>query len=200
MKKNILLGIILCLSTTICACGNDAPSSGTYDKPKVITKEERDAQQAQEQPQEQEQQNETETVYALGDTANLKDWSITITDMAIVDSIIVDFLEYTPSADDSLYLNVFATVTNNGKKADSFLSDFAMSNDVVAKIIYSDGYEFTPSDFLGYDRDFHYSAINPLSSFSGEIIFAVPTVVANSTEPLIIRFSCGGEKVEFKLR
>jgi len=209
MKKSILFGMIFCLSTSICACGNKTPSAGTYEKPKMVLKEEQQEQeqeQAQEQEQEQEQQEdtstqeETETMYTFGETANLKDWSITVTDMSIVDSIKIDFLEYTPSADDSLYLVVYATATNNGKKADTFLSDFPMSNDVIAKAIYSDGYEFTASDFLGYEHDFHYSAINPLSSLSGEVIFAVPEVVANSTEPLIIRFSCGSEKVEFKLR
>lgn len=214
MKKSIVFGIIFCLCASICACGSKTSSStATYDKPKMVLKEEQEKEEEEEeeenqqqqeqteQPQEQPQQSEeSEAIYNIGDTANLKHWSITVNDMAILDSIVMDFGQYTPSTDNGKYLNVFISVTNNGKTSDSFLSSFTTSDDVIAKIIYGDGYEFTASNLLGYDYDMHDTGINPLSSLTGEIAFSVPEVVSNSTEPLLIRFSCGGEKVEFKLR
>ncbi len=210
MKKNILFGIMILLSVGISACGNKAPSAGTYDKPKMVLKEEleqqnedeqeQDENESDEQSQEQEQQNESETIYNIGDTANLKDWSITVNDMAILDNIVMDFGQYTPSSDNNKCLDIFVSVTNNGKSSNSFLSSFPMSDDVIAKVIYGDGYEFTASNLFGYDYDMHDSGINPLSSLTGEIVFSIPEVVANSTESLIIRFSCENEKVEFKIR
>ncbi len=210
MKKNILFGIMILLSVGISACGNKAPSAGTYDKPKMVLKEEleqqnedeqeQDENESDEQEQEQEQQNESETIYNIGDTANLKDWSITVNDMAILDNIVMDFGQYTPSSDNNKCLDIFVSVTNNGKSSNSFLSSFPMSDDVIAKVIYGDGYEFTASNLFGYDYDMHDSGINPLSSLTGEIVFSIPEVVANSTESLIIRFSCENEKVEFKIR
>lgn len=206
MKKNILFGIMILLSVGISACGNKAPSAGTYDKPKMVLKEELEQQNEDEQEQdenesdEQEQQNESETIYNIGDTANLKDWSITVNDMAILDNIVMDFGQYTPSSDNNKCLDIFVSVTNNGKSSNSFLSSFPMSDDVIAKVIYGDGYEFTASNLFGYDYDMHDSGINPLSSLTGEIVFSIPEVVANSTESLIIRFSCENEKVEFKIR
>ena len=152
MKKNILFGIMILLSVGISACGNKAPSAGTYDKPKMVLKEEleqqnedeqeQDENESDEQSQEQEQQNESETIYNIGDTANLKDWSITVNDMAILDNIVMDFGQYTPSSDNNKCLDIFVSVTNNGKSSNSFLSSFPMSDDVIAKVIYGDGYEF----------------------------------------------------------
>lgn len=90
--------MILCLSTTICACGNDAPKGGTYDSPKLVSKEELNAQQEQEeqQAQPQEEQKDIEETSsdngAINDTCTvaIKDYVLS-TDMEGKDVIIVNF-------------------------------------------------------------------------------------------------------------
>ncbi len=58
MKKNILFGIMILLSVGISACGNKAPSAGTYDKPKMVLKEELEQQNEDEQEQDENESDE----------------------------------------------------------------------------------------------------------------------------------------------
>ncbi len=95
---------------------------------------------------------------------------------------------------------VTATAENTGKEADTFLPSFGLNDDVSAKVLYGDGYEFSLTQLLGYSKDLINSTINPLSSKEGDIAFELPNSVADSTEPLIIEFSSGNNNVDFALR
>ena len=75
-----------------------------------------------------------------------------------------------------------------------------MNDDVSAKVLYGDGYEFSLTQLMGYSKDLISSTINPLSTKEGDIAFELPNSVADSTEPLIIQFSAGNDKVNFALR
>ena len=133
-------------------------------------------------------------------SAELKDWSINVTDVKIVDSIAGSLGSFSPKEEGNTYLQVFVTVDNIGKTADSFLPSFAIGDDIIAKVLYSDGYEFTASNLLGYTNDLHDSSINPLSSKTGEIVYEIPSQVADSEEALLLQFSSGNESVTFNLR
>ena len=98
------------------------------------------------------------------------------------------------------FIQVFVTVNNDGKQADRFLPSYSIGDDVNAKILYSDGYEFTATNLLGYSNDLHDSTINPLSSQTGEIAFEIPSTVAESTDELLIQFSSGNDTLKFKVR
>lgn len=130
----------------------------------------------------------------------LKDWEISVTSMQIVDSIAADYGQFSPDEEGSEYVQVFVTVNNNGKEADSFLPSFGIGDDVYAKMFYGDGYEFSASNLLAYSNDLHDSTIIPLSSKTGEIAFAVPELVATSADELLIQFNSGNDDVKFKLR
>ena len=147
MKKKIaalLLGMAMCLSVTACGGGNDR-SDKTDDTAKTEqsedsasdaedseeTKEDaasddkdksEDPEQAgdageQETPEEPE---EEEKIYNIGETATLKDWDISVTDVQIVESIAADYGSFSPDEEGNRYVQVFATITNNGKQAGSF--------------------------------------------------------------------------------
>lgn len=163
---------------------------------------ETDSQEETEAPQEEESQQEEsdETIYEIGGSASLQDWTISVTDAKIVDSVSGDYLSYNPNEEGNKYLQVFVTVNNDGKKADSFLPSFGIGDDVSSKVLYSDGYEFTATNLLGYNNELHDSTINPLSSQTGEIFFEIPGTVAESTEELIIQFSSGNDTLKFKIR
>lgn len=227
MKKKIaalLLGMAMCLSVTACGGGNDK-SDKTEDTAKTEqsedsasdaedseeTKEDaasddkdksEDPEQAgdageQETPEEPE---EEEKIYNIGETATLKDWDISVTDVQIVESIAADYGSFSPDEEGNRYVQVFATITNNGKQAGSFLPMIGMGDDVSVKVLFGDGYEFASVNLLGYSNDLHDSKVNPLSSQTGEIAFDVPETVASSEEELLIQFNSGNDSVKFKLR
>lgn len=117
-----------------------------------------------------------------------------------MDSIAGSLGSFSPKEEGNTYVQVFVTVKNTGKTADSFLPSFCIGDDVNAKVLYSDGYEFTASNLLGYTNDLHDSTINPLSSKTGEIVYEIPSEVVNSEEPLLLQFSSGNDTVAFNLR
>lgn len=141
-----------------------------------------------------------ETIYNIGDSAALKDWEITLSDMKIVESISADYVSYKPDEAGNQYAQVFVTVANNGKEAASFLPSFGFDDDVSVKLLFGDGYEFIASNLMGYEAEMHNATINPLSSQSGEIAFAIPETVVNSEDEIIIQFKSGDDTLKFKVR
>lgn len=148
----------------------------------------------------EEEEQKEETVYNIGETAALKDWEITVTDMKIAESIAADYGSFSPNDEGNKYVQVFVTATNNGKQAEDFLPLVGMGDDVNAKVVFGDGYEFVSTNLLGYGNDMHGSKVNPLSSQSGEIAFEVPEAVHASEDELQIHFLAGNDVVKFKIR
>lgn len=148
----------------------------------------------------QDEEQEEETVYNIGETATLNDWEIAVTDMKIVESIAADYGSFTPNDEGNKYVQVFVTAKNNGKEAKDFLPVIGMGDDVNAKVVFGDGYEFVATNLLGYGNDMHGSKVNPLSSQSGEIAFEVPEAVHASEDELQIHFLSGNSVLKFKIR
>lgn len=209
MKRKAFTILLLCaltISITACAGGKKAsePALSTDTNEPVITEETATVQETttieETTTEETTFADKDDIPYALGNSAELKDWSINVTDVKIVDSIAGSLGSFSPKEEGNTYLQVFVTVDNIGKTADSFLPSFAIGDDIIAKVLYSDGYEFTASNLLGYTNDLHDSSINPLSSKTGEIVYEIPSQVADSEEALLLQFSSGNESVTFNLR
>ena len=177
-------------------------SNSEKDDTQESDSEKDDTQESDNTNSETESQPEenSETIYEIGNSASLKDWTITVTDAQIVDSIAANYGSFSPNEEGNKYVQVFATVNNDGKQADRFLPTIGMGNDVNVKVLYSDGYEFTATNLLGYNNDLHDSTINPLSSQTGEIAFEIPSTVADSEDELLIQFSSGNDVLKFKIR
>ena len=79
-------------------------------------------------------------------------------------------------------------------------NNIGYGDDVSAKLLYGDGYEFSATNLMGYSNEMHDASINPLSSQSGEIAFEIPESVVNSTDEILIQFSSGNDKIQFKVR
>lgn len=225
MKRKIVTLLLMCaLSVNFSACGNNTGNDATSNTPENKNENPTDADEnskledinpeedrkdadntepeskdaaSEEEPKPEEN---PEIIYNIGDSASLKDWTINVTDAQIVGSIAADYGTFNPNEEGNKYIDVFATVTNDGKQADNFLPSYGFGDDVNAKILYSDGYEFSATNLLGYDSDLHDSNINPLSSQTGEIAFEIPSTVADSAEELLIQFSSGNDKITFKIR
>ncbi len=175
---------------------DDAPKDAPED-PSKEPQEEREGED--EEPQESAEESDAE-IFQMGSTATLGEWEISVTDFAFTTTIDNGYGSFVPD-DGSQYGVVHVTVTNTGKTAATFLSSFGInSSNTHAKILYADGYEFSPTTLLGYDGDMHDTSLNPLASKSGQIAFEMPESVVNSTEPLSVEFSTMLDDVTFALR
>ncbi len=205
-KLFILMGLLLCLSFSACG-SDDADNKSSNDND--VQNSTSNASQNQEtekvediatEKEEETAESDTDTVYNIGESAALGDWEISITDVQFVESISADYGKFSPDSADSKFVWVFATVVNNGKQADNFLPSYGFGDDVNAKVLYGDGYEFSATNLLGYSKEMHDSVINPLSSKDGEIAFEVPNSVTDAEDELLVKFSSGNDSISFKLR
>lgn len=143
---------------------------------------------------------QSENQYNVGDTASLKNWEINVIDMQIVDSINMEFSHFSPKEEGNKFIQISLSISNLGKRSDTFLPYVQYGDSVRARIKFKNDYEFTATNLLGYENDLHNSTINPLSSRTGEIVFEIPSAVADSADELILEFISGREIVKFKLR
>lgn len=197
MKKTKLIVVTAAVSCVLMACAESStPTTTTSASTEAVT--ESIAETTAEESTDVEKETASETV-PMGQTAPLNNWNITVSNMKILESIDDGYGSFIPD-EGNKYLLVTATAENTGKEADTFLPSFGLNDDVSAKVLYGDGYEFSLTQLLGYSKDLINSTINPLSSKEGDIAFELPNSVADSTEPLIIEFSSGNNNVDFALR
>ncbi len=199
MKKKFIVLLGIMASLLLAACSSTA-ANVDGEAQSTSVEENANASSEAEQSEPEETGEEGEAVYAISESAILKDWEISVTDMQIVDTIAADYGTFSPNESGNKYVQVFVTVYNNGKQADNFLPTYGFGDDVHAKVLYGDGYEFSATNLLGYSNELHDSTINPLSSKTGEIAFEVPETVAGSTDELILEFISGSDAVKFKIR
>lgn len=213
MRKKSLIVLGLLLSFSIAACGGNSSVTNNENDSVAVESTEKtsandvdtsetigDSDKSESESVETESAEAEEVIYNLGEAAQLKDWEITVTNTQIVDSISADYGSFTPNEEGNKFVQVFVTVENKGKQAGKFLPSFGYGDDVSAKLLYGDGYEFTATQLLGYSNDLHDSTVNPLSSQSGEVAFEIPETVASATDELIISFSSGNDIINYKLR
>lgn len=139
--------------------------------------------------------------YAIGETATLGDWEITVTACDFKDKISDSsgYGQFAPD-DGNKFIVISASITNNGKQSETFLPSFATNTDISAIINYNGGYEYQMTNLLGLDSMLVDSSMNPLTSKSGIIVFEAPDAVVSGSESLILQFSAGEEIVSFALR
>ncbi len=214
MKKKtiLLLGVLGCLVFSGCAVsGIDKTAQNNSETQTTAADDAQGNEDAagddtetsvddQTEAGEDEEAQDTDAVYNVGDSADLVDWQITVKDIKIVDSIAANYGSFSPNTEGGKFVQLFVTVVNNGKKADNFLPSYGFGDDVNAKVLYGDGYEFSATNLLGYDNELHDSTINPLSSKDGEIVFEIPENVSSGTEELYVQFKSGNDIIKFKIR
>lgn len=193
MKKALITTSILSVMILSTACGGNTAQNTQNTSESTTT-------QSTEAPEITTETIDTNEI-GLNETGNLSTWAITVEKISFEDKISDnEFTAFTPDSEGNKFLAITLKVENIGKEADQFLPSFSLSNDVNAKVLFGDGYEFSMTNLLGYEKNLVDSTINPLSSQSGEIFFEVPEKVYNSEEPLILNFSADQETLKVKLR
>lgn len=197
MKNKIttLVTVALCAFLLFTGCSNKGSASApSQSKPNSTADS---VESTESKPAESEPPKETNL--AINDSATLGDWEIIVTDAKVVDSIAASYGSFIPD-DGNKYIQVFISISNNGKKADTFLPIIAYGDAVTTKLIYGEDYEFSSSNLFGYDLDLHNASLNPLSTKEGELAFTVPDKVAGADGELLITFKSGNDDITFKIR
>lgn len=196
MKKSRMAMLIFASAAVLSACGGSATQEAEATTQAVETTESAT-----------EASTEAETTAAettaseipMGQTATIDCWDITVSQMQILDAVSNGYGQFEPD-EGNKYLLISLSAANNGKESAKFLPSFSMSDDITAKLIYGDGYEFDQTNLIGYDRSMLDCVVNPLSSAEGDIAFEIPNTVAESTDKMILEFSCGNDKLDFVIR
>lgn len=137
----------------------------------------------------------------LGETGTISNWNVTINKISFKDQVSDnEFTAFTPDSEGNKFLIIELQAENTGKEAAQFLPSFSINDDINAKVFFGDGFEFSMTNLLGYEKNLLDSTINPLSSKSGEIAFEVPKKVYDSKEALTLNFSAGNDELIVKLR
>lgn len=211
MKKNILLVLSL-LAIVLSGCA--APAATAPDNSTELESLKAQVEELQKENTDLKKQLETtvaETTLAetdsqstgnviqMGEADTLGDWSVTASTTQTVDSIPDGYGTFSPDAGNK-YLVISISVTNNGKTADTFLPSFGMGDDVQAKLLYGDGYEFSATQLLGYSKSLHDQTLNPLSTKEGDIAFEIPDSVASATDEIVLQLKAGNNSLNIKVR
>lgn len=188
MKKHYFLTTVSIICCMLSACASNA-ETGTNE---TTT--------AQETAAEETTQEETEAqAISIGTAGTIGDWTITVDNVQILTTVPDGYVEF--NADEgNQYLLISLTATNEGKEAGRFMPSFGMTDDISAKVIYGDGYEYTQTNLMGYSKSMMDSTINPLSTKSGDLAFELPDSIANSGEPLTLEISAGSDTIDFAIR
>ena len=148
-----------------------------------------------------EQKEAPEGLIGCNEEVEIGDWGATMTGYSFEDEWSDGFLTY--SADDgNKYLLVDLTVTNNGTKADTFVTKYyAYDGDIEAKIYYQDKYEYQINNFMGsVGDDLSSLSIKPLETKEGSLIFKVPDTVASEDGSVTMELTLNKDVYNFQIK
>nr|DAD70869.1 MAG TPA: protein of unknown function DUF5067 [Siphoviridae sp. ctvok7] len=139
------------------------------------------------------------TNLAIGDTAEIGDWSVSVTGFEFSTQINNGYGYFSPD-DGNQYAVVSMSVTNNGSSMDTFWPSYSFGDDIKGIVIYDGQYEYSSVQLLAYDEDLHDESMNPLTTANGVIAFEVPEAVTSGSGTLVITISDGSASATFDLR
>lgn len=211
-KKNLIITMVTSLILSGCSAPTTADSSDNSAELESLKAQVESLQNENSSLKSQaettvspEENTETSTgnaadSFSVGENVSLKDWNITVTNVQITDAVSENqYVSFKPE-NENKYLVVDMTVTNNGKNAASFLPSFGFGDDISAKILYQNEYEFSSTNLLGYSKELHDTTVNPLSTKNGSVAFEIPNSIADSDEELILVIQSGNDTVNIKVR
>lgn len=148
-----------------------------------------------------DQKEAPEGLIGCNEEVEIGNWVATMTGYSFEDEWSDGFLTY--SADDgNKYLLVDLTVTNNGTKADTFVTKYyAYDGDIEAKIYYQDKYEYNINNFMGsVGDDLSSLSIKPLETKEGSLIFKVPDTVASEDGSVTMELTLNKDVYNFQIK
>jgi len=192
MKKHFAPTLVFVLILAVSACSSpipdDAPPVGNPTESKADTSAPETAPQT--------------TALKAGDMAKIGDWEITVESFTLEDRIGRPIGSISPANDGEKYIAAHMTVKNIGKSGQTFLKSDPSSDDIQAKIVYQDEYEYKPSsrasEYLPEER-LHGLSFNPLTERSGFLAFTVIEEAVESIDSGMLKMTITqeNESVEY---
>lgn len=148
-----------------------------------------------------DQKEAPEGLIGCNEEVEIGDWIATMTGYSFEDEWSDGFLTYS-AGDGNKYLLVDLTVTNNGTKADTFVTKYyAYDGDIEAKIYYQDKYEYNINNFMGsVGDDLSSLSIKPLETKEGSLIFKVPDAVASEDGSVTMELTRNKDTYNFQIK
>lgn len=148
-----------------------------------------------------EQTEAPEGLIGCNEEVEIGDWVATMTGYSFEDEWSDGFLTYS-AGDGNKYLLVDLTVTNNGTKANTFVTKYyAYDGDIKSKIYYQDKYEYQINNFMGsVGDDLSSLSIKPLETKEGSLIFKVPDAVASEDGSVTMELTLNKDTYNFKIK
>lgn len=148
-----------------------------------------------------DQKEAPEGLIGCNEEVEIGDWVATMTGYSFEDEWSDGFLTYS-AGDGNKYLLVDLTVTNNGTKADTFVTKYyAYDGDIEAKIYYQDKYEYNINNFMGsVGDDLSSLSIKPLETKEGSLIFKVPDAVASEDGSVTMELTLNKDVYNFQIK
>lgn len=148
-----------------------------------------------------DQKEVPEGLIGCNEEVEIGDWVATMTGYSFEDEWSDGFLTYS-AGDGNKYLLVDLTVTNNGTKADTFVTKYyAYDGDIEAKIYYQDKYEYNINNFMGsVGDDLSSLSIKPLETKEGSLIFKVPDAVASEDGSVTMELTRNKDTYNFQIK
>ena len=148
-----------------------------------------------------DQKEAPEGLIGCNEEVEIGDWIATMTGYSFEDEWSDGFLTYS-AGDGNKYLLVDLTVTNNGTKADTFVTKYyAYDGDIEAKIYYQDKYEYNINNFMGsVGDDLSSLSIKPLETKEGSLIFKIPDAVASEDGSVTMKLTRNKDTYNFQIK
>lgn len=193
--KKILVALMLSSLIFAASCNNlgkavysediiNESTGETTDEPINSDEEEKENQNTQET-------EEADTYSGIGIAYKVGDWEVTVNSIEFADEVLENqFISFNPG-EGNLYLVINMSVTNKGKKTDSFQKSVLTGNYVDIKLIYDGEYEYEPIYLSEYSNSFDSESIPALSFKTGDIIIKLPELIRTEKEKneLILTYS-----------
>lgn len=137
----------------------------------------------------------------LGKNTTIGDWKVCAKKISSPKQIKNGSYRYFQPSKGNSFIVVDMSVRNNGKKGAEFLPRVGLKDQtVLAKLVYTDGSDYSPTQLLAYDKDLTTKKIESNKTKNGILVFDIPKKIANKKKDLKLTFTLDETTVTYSLK
>lgn len=137
----------------------------------------------------------------LGKKTTLGNWNICAKKISSPKQIKNGSYRYFQPSKGNAFIVVDMSIRNNGEEAAEFLPRVGMKDTtVLAKLINTDGEEYSPTQLFSYDKDVTTKKIDASKSKNGILVFDIPKKAAKNKKDLKLTFTLDETTISYSLK
>lgn len=137
----------------------------------------------------------------LGKNTTIGDWKICAKKISSPKQIKNGSYRYFQPSKGNSFIVVDMSVRNNGTKGAEFLPRVGLKDQtVLAKLVYADGSDYSPTQLLAYDKDLTTKKIESNKTKNGILVFDIPKKIAKKKKDLKLTFTLDETTVTYSLK